>query len=86
MRESRSAITTAFSKTVRKGGVIPALQLAREHSYLPRLGTDFTLQPISVRLGKWRLKWWTLVPTRLPADDGGQVALDFYKDTAQFLR
>jgi hypothetical protein len=75
-----------FLQTVRKHGIKPALQLAWEHSYLPGLGADFTMEPISVRLGKWRLKWWTLVPTSLPADDESEAVLDFYKESAQFLR
>ncbi len=75
-----------FLQSVRKQGVIRALQLARDHSYLPQLGTDFTLEAISVRFGKWRLKWWTLLSTSLPADDEGQVVLDFYTDSAHFLR
>ena len=75
-----------FLQEVRKHGIERALQVAREHSYLPQLGTDFTMEPISVRFGKWRLKWWTLVSTNLPDDNEDKAVLDFYDNSAQFLR
>jgi hypothetical protein len=74
-----------FIQTVRSQGVDAALRLAREHAYLPRLGTDFTMEPIAVRFGRWRLKWWMLLSRSLPADDESKVVLDFYSDSAEFL-
>ena len=74
-----------FLEAVHQQGVSRAVELARTHSYLPQLGTDFTLEPISVRFGKWRLNWWTLLPKNLPADDESEAVLDFYSDSAEFL-
>jgi hypothetical protein len=74
-----------FLEAVQQQGVSRAIELARTHSYLPQLGTDFTLEPISVRFGKWRLNWWTLLPKNLPADDESEAVLDFYSDSAAFL-
>ncbi len=75
-----------FLQTVRRQNISAALQLAREHSYLPRLGADFTMEPIAVRFGRWRLKWWMLFIRNLPADDESKVVVDFYLDSAEFLR
>jgi hypothetical protein len=71
---------------VGKEGLESAVRLARDHSYLPHCPRDFTIEPISVRFGKWRLLWWTLVPVGLPDDDEAQPVLDFYDDSAEFLR
>jgi hypothetical protein len=75
-----------FLQAIRRQGINAALQLAREHSYLPRLGSDFTMEPIIVRFGKWRLNWWTLLARSLPEDDESKIVLDFYSDSAEFLR
>ena len=32
------------------------------------LGADFTMEPIAVRFGRWRLKWWMLF---IPQPAGG---------------
>jgi hypothetical protein len=75
-----------FIEQVGKEGLESAVRLARDHSYLPHCPRDFTIEPISVRFGKWRLLWWTLVPVGLPDDDEAQPVLDFYDDSAEFLR
>jgi hypothetical protein len=75
-----------FLDEVHQHGVSSAVELARTHSYLPQLGTDFTMEPISVRFGKWRLNWWTLLSRNLPADDESETVLDFYSDSAEFLK
>jgi hypothetical protein len=75
-----------FLQAIVHQGSAHALGLAREQSYLPQVGVDFTVEPISVRFGRWRLSWWTLLPTGLPADDESEAVLDFYADSAEFLR
>jgi hypothetical protein len=78
---TRSRVCT---RTVQRGSA-HALELAREQSYLPQVGIEFTVEPISVRFGRWRLSWWTLLRTSLPADDETEAVLDFYSDSAEFL-
>ena len=74
-----------FVREAGDDGLESAMRLARSHSYLPNLGKDFTMEPISVRFGKWKLLWWTLVPVGLPDDDEAQSVIDFYRDSAEFL-
>ncbi|SNT13771.1 hypothetical protein SAMN05421770_104337 [Granulicella rosea] len=75
-----------FCRSVTEHGVLSALTLARDNSYLPKLGVDFTLEPISVRFGRWRLSWWTLLSVALPEDDETNMVTDFYIDSAEFLQ
>jgi|ERR1700722_14230012 hypothetical protein len=74
-----------FLQAIVQRGSAHALELAREQSYLPQVGIEFTVEPISVRFGRWRLSWWTLLRTSLPADDETEAVLDFYSDSAEFL-
>jgi hypothetical protein len=74
-----------FLQAIVEQGSAHALEFAREHSYLPQVGVDFTVEPISVRFGRWRLSWWTLLATDLPADDESAAVIDFYDDSAEFL-
>jgi hypothetical protein len=75
-----------FLGAVVQQGSACALELARQYSYLPQAGVDFTVEPKSVRFGRWRLSWWTLLSIGLPADDESEAVLDFYTDSAEFLR
>lgn len=75
-----------FLRDIVHQGSEHALELARKYSYLPKLGIDFTVEPKSVRFGRWRLSWWSLLPTGLPADDESEAVLDFYNDTVEFMR
>lgn len=87
-RQASSSVEVYISlkQEVRANGLSAAFELAQSHSYLPKVHKDFTVEPISVRFGKWKLLWWTLVPVGLPQDDEAQPVLDYYRDSAEFLR
>jgi hypothetical protein len=74
-----------FVRTVQERGIEAALDGATSFSYLPKEGVDFVLQPLTIRFGKWRLSWLSMVPPVLPEDDEKSVVLDFYDESLEFL-